>query len=81
MDLKLSHCPSSFEMYTISGDCVVYLPKKPSLDCDFDTISGNFHSEFDINFKDEDEFIIGSGKASFEFSSTSGDMTIKKLKL
>ncbi len=81
MDLKLSHCPSSFEMYTISGDCVVYLPKKPSLDCDFDTISGNFHSEFDINFKDEDEFIIGNGKASFEFSSTSGDMTIKKLKL
>lgn len=80
MDLKLSHCPSSLEMYTISGDCTVYLPKKSSLTCEFDTLSGDFDSEFDIAFEDEDEYIIGSGKASFEFSSTSGDMTIKKLK-
>lgn len=80
MDLKLSHCPSSFEMYTISGDCTLYLPKKTGLTCEFDTISGDFDSEFDTYPEDDEGFIIGSGKASFEFSSTSGSMTVKKLK-
>ncbi len=80
VDVKLSACPSTLDFSSVSGCCKLYLPKKSNVTVSFDTISGDFKSDFKTCCEDDDEYIIGSGKADFSIDTTSGDMILKKLK-
>ncbi len=78
---SLSRCPDSVDMDSVSGSLTLYLPENDGFEVDFSSVSGNFTSEFPTTggTGKSGRAMYSSGKSSFSFSTTSGDMRVKKL--
>ncbi len=78
VDLFCSVLPSFLEMDTVSGDGFFYFPDNSAFKMEFDTISGDFSTNFEVT-KSEDYYIFGHGTNIFTFDSVSGDLSINRL--
>ena len=77
MRLQLTNCPKELDFDSTSGDCLLTLPKGSNVTAEFDTVSGDFSTDFSTRF-DADEYIIGNGKNEFSVGTVSGDFIINK---
>lgn len=77
---ELENCPAEAEMDSVSGRLTLVIPENDGFETEYDSISGTFHSDFPVTGGSgkSGRALYAGGKASFEFSTTSGDMEILK---
>ncbi len=80
---EFTDCPEKVEMESVSGSLTVAIPENDGFEVKYDSISGKFSSDFPFTTADSSSVRSGralysSGKASFQFSTTSGDMLVLK---
>lgn len=71
------------EMDSVSGDVILKLTEMPDAKMDFETVSGDFTTSYDliVNGKNDEDHVkgtYGSGKYNFNIDTTSGDLNIRK---
>lgn len=77
---KLDNCPASGEFDSVSGGITLTIPENEGFRCEYSTVSGNFRSDFPLvtQGKSSEDLTYQNGKADLTFSTTSGDMEIKR---
>jgi DUF4097 and DUF4098 domain-containing protein YvlB len=76
------------EYSTVSGDITLYVPEDFGADVDFESLSGDFRSDFDVMVRrrsgrfvgSEMEGRIGDGGRSLSLRTVSGDVRIRRLR-
>ncbi len=78
---ELDRCPDLAELSAVSGSLVLAIPECDGFDVDYNSVSGSFFSDFPVTgaVGKSGRGLYGTGKASFRFSTTSGDMSVEKL--
>lgn len=71
-------CPKKISTDCTSGDITLTIPENDGFDCLWDTTSGDFTSDFEMSWKDEDGTYKGGGSLDYSFDSTSGNVHIKR---
>lgn len=77
----LDSCPEKAEMSSVSGGLTLAIPENRGFEVQYDSISGKFKSDFALTGSDGGKSGRGrysGGDASFDFSTTSGDMQVLK---
>lgn len=77
VQLNLKKSADDCEISTVSGKVTLFLPKKGNFTISYDTTSGDFHSDIEMNQKGS-KFVAGKGSDRFDIDTTSGDLRIKK---
>lgn len=77
--LTSSVCPASLEAGSTSGDIVISVPQSEGFTAQYSLTSGNFNCEFPV-VNTKGTAVYGDGSAQFKLSSTSGDISILKIK-
>lgn len=62
----------------VSGDIFVFLPSSSEFTLDFDTVSGDFDSDFSFVMRDG-AYTAGSGTGEFDVETTSGSLKITQI--
>lgn len=77
---ELSRCPDSVDMDSVSGSLTLQLPENEGFEVDFSSVSGKFTSDFPTTGSSgkSGRAMYASGKSSFSFSTTSGDIRIQR---
>ncbi len=77
---NLSKCPESVNMSSVSGALVLTIPENPGFEAEYSSVSGDFSSDFPVTGSSgkSGRAKYSAGKSSFRFSTTSGNMQIKK---
>lgn len=60
---------------TVSGDIQLKLPKEQEFEMSYDTVSGDFNTDFSVS-KKKGNIICGNGDGDFSFDTVSGDLDI-----
>ena len=74
----LDNVPRTIEFDGVSADLDLTLPADAGFTVELDTLSGNFHSEFDTISRN-DQYICGDGSCRISIDGVSGDVTLRKL--
>ena len=69
-------CPDELEINTASGDVLLRVGPDASFTLDYDTGSGDLTSDLELGLAGKDQYTAGSGAASFEVETASGDLHI-----
>lgn len=77
LTLTANQAPRQMEVETISGQILLNLPEDASFTATLDTLSGKWSCELPATVSG-DRYTCGSGAGRYEFSTTSGDVTIQK---
>lgn len=80
---ELENCPDKVDMDSVSGSLILSIPENEGFEVEYDSISGNFQSDFQMTGSSGGKSgrgLYSSGKSSFSFSTTSGDMRVLKNK-
>lgn len=77
---ELSRCPDSVNMNSVSGSLILYLPENEGFEVNYSSVSGSFTSEFPTTGSTgkSGRAMYASGESSFSFSTTSGDINIRR---
>lgn len=75
--LEVTNVPDHISMDGMSGDLDLTLPEDCGFTVSIDALSGDFKSDFDTVWKD-DNHVYGDGHCRISFSGMSGDLTIRK---
>lgn len=73
-----SEAPKDIECDSVSGDVTVSMPDNSGFEVNFDAVSGDLNSDFDL-VKRGSRYIYGDGRAEYEFDSVSGDFTLERI--
>lgn len=71
--------PDRIESDSTSAEFTLWLPYNASFTATFDSVSGDFNSDFATTLKGG-KYICGSGQSSFNFDSTSGSVQINSVR-
>ena len=71
-------CPGDAEFSSVSGSVTLSIPESKGFEVSYESLSGNFRSEFGSGSGKSGRMVYGDGSASFRFSTTSGDMSIER---
>lgn len=82
LDAVLSECPETVEMEAVSGALSLTIPENDGFHADYSSVSGVFSSDFAVALggAKSDKVVYGNGKSDFQFSTTSGNIAIYRLK-
>ena len=69
-------CPDELEINTASGDVLLRAGPDASFTLDYDTGSGDLTSDLELGLAGKNRYTAGSGAASFEVETASGDLHI-----
>lgn len=78
-DLKVDStaAPTSIQFDSASGICELLIPADANFTADLDSASGDLYIQGFLGGGGGDRFVAGSGKSSYDFSTASGDVTIR----
>ncbi len=78
--VELESCPEKCDMSSVSGNLTLSIPENPGFSAGFSSVSGGFSSDFPVTGDSgrSGRVRYGDGSASFEFSTTSGSMTVER---
>ncbi len=78
--VELAGCPKEADLNSVSGDLTLTIPENKGFEAEYSSVSGSFSSDFPVNggAAKSDRALYGSGEASFSFSTTSGNMYVRK---
>lgn len=76
----LSACPEKADLDSVSGSLALAVPENPGFEVEFSSVSGSFSSDFPVtgDTGKSGRALYSSGKAKLSFSTTSGDMEVRK---
>lgn len=83
VDFSLAEAPQKADLNSVSGDLTILFPKASGFAVDYSTVSGEFSSDYEVSGtqgKMSGDLTHGNaseGAPKLDFSTTSGDMTIK----
>lgn len=74
------NCPEKVDLNAVSGGLTLVLPENDGFETEYSSVSGDFSSDFPVTGGSgkSGRAKYASGAASFQFSTTSGDMKILK---
>lgn len=77
---ELAACPEEADLDSVSGCLTLVIPENSGFEVDYSSVSGNFSSDFPVTTGSgkSGRAKYSSGSASFQFSTTSGDMRVLK---
>ena len=70
-------CPQKIQADTTSGSILINIPDNPGFTLDYDTVSGDIHTDFPATGSDS-HLTYESGQNHFRIETTSGDITVRK---
>lgn len=70
-------CPQKIQADTTSGSILINIPDNPGFTLDYDTVSGDIHTDFPTTGSDS-HLTYESGQNHFRIETTSGDITVRK---
>ncbi len=75
---ELLSCPEEADLDSVSGCLTLVIPENSGFEVDYSSVSGNFTSDFPVTMSSgkSGRAKYSSGSASFQFSTTSGDMQV-----
>ncbi len=77
LEAAFTECPEEFDLDSTSGDSIVYLPADSGFTLEFDSVSGEFITEFSPVRNSDAGYAVGDGKNRFNDDTTGGDFTVK----
>lgn len=77
---ELDSCPEEGDFDSVSGPLILTIPENGGFRADYSSISGKFSSDFPVTGGSgkSGQAVYSSGKARLSFSTTSGDMEVRK---
>lgn len=77
----MEECPNRADFDSVSGNIVLETPDNAGFEVDYSSISGTFSSDFPVSGDTgkSGRALYGAGKSKFSFSTTSGNMQIRKI--
>jgi len=78
IEIESDVCPVSAEFSSVSGSVKLGIPDGIGFEVSYESLSGNFESEFGSGTEKSGRMVYGDGSASFRFSTTSGNISIEK---
>lgn len=73
-------CPEDAEFSSVSGTIMLNIPENKGFEVSYESLSGQFQTEFGNSSGKSGRMVYGDGTASFRFSTTSGNINIGKNK-
>ncbi|HAN21731.1 MAG: hypothetical protein A2Y15_00490 [Clostridiales bacterium GWF2_36_10] len=80
IDIKSENCPDEIYAKSVSGEITFTIPENKGFTAKYSKVSGNFNCSF-ATVNSKEKAVYGDGSASFEFSTVSGDISIKNIKI
>lgn len=77
--LTLGEMSREVELESVSGDMMLVIPEDSGFTAQWDSVSGDLHSELEIR-SSGGQYIRGDGAAKIDAESVSGDLTIRPAK-
>lgn len=78
IEIDSTVCPADAEFSSVSGSVTLSMPESKGFEVSYESLSGNFESEFGSSTGKSGRMVYGDGSASLRFSSTSGNIRIEK---
>lgn len=75
--MELSICPEEGEFRSVSGGISLTLPENDGFQAEYSSVSGSFDSDFPGK-GEHGSLLYGKGRAQLRFTTTSGNMAIRK---
>lgn len=74
---ELDNCPEEADLSSVSGGLLLAIPENKGFQVEYSSISGEFSTDFPVTEK-AGRAVYASGGAEFSFSTTSGNMEVRK---
>lgn len=78
IEIESDVCPGDVDFSSVSGSATLRIPESKGFEVSYESLSGNFRTDFGSSTGKSGRMVYGDGSASFRFSTTSGNISIEK---